>query len=140
MQIREITSIEDILTNYQLVVQLYGKEITHTDYQALIPQLIEHGYRQVGLFDQDYCIGFIGFHQSVHLTCGKYLYIDDLVISLQHRTAGFSKLLLNWVEEEAVRLHCKTVLLDCFVENKLPQKLYHQQGYEILAFHFGKKL
>jgi len=137
MEIRELFSEAEMQRNYPLIQQLYP-EVTQADYEAMLGRFIALGYRQAGLFDQDHCIGLIGFQHTMHFTCGDYIYIDDLVIDEHHRSLGYATKLLDWVENEAENLGCKVILLDCFVENKQPQRLYHRQGYSILAYHFGK--
>jgi GNAT superfamily N-acetyltransferase len=139
VHIKELTSEPDMLANYPLLEQLYPGEVSYDRYQELLPEFLKQGYRQAGLFDGQRCIGFIGFHPAIHFTCGQYLYIDDLVIDAAYRAKGYSTWLLDWVEEEAKRLGYKTLLLDCFLDRKAPQAIYHKQGYSILAFHFIKE-
>jgi GNAT superfamily N-acetyltransferase len=140
IHIKELTSEAEILANYPLLEQLYPGEVSYDDYARILPEFLARGYRQVGLFKDGHCIGFIGFHSAIHFTCNHYLYINDLVIDAQHRAQSHATKLLNWIEEEAQRLGYKTLLLDCYLERKGPQALYHRQGYSILAFHFCKNL
>lgn len=126
-----------IAANYPLLKQLYT-DLTEADYRQRILELQSMGYRQAGITEAGATIAVAGFHTASHLSSGKYLYVDDLVVDNNHRAKKYAKSLLHWLEEEALRLGCGYIFLDAFVENKPAHKLYHSQGFAIAAFHFIK--
>lgn len=130
---------EAIAANYPLLKQLYT-DLTEADYRQRIQELQSMGYRQVGIHEAGVTIAVTGFHTASHLSSGKYLYVDDLVVECSHRARKYARSLLHWLEEEALRLGCGYIFLDAFVENKPAHKLYHSQGFAIAAFHFIKSL
>lgn len=130
---------EAIAGNYPLLKQLYT-DLTGEEYHTRIQELRAIGYRQAGIIDNGVYVAVTGFHTASHLSSGKYLYVDDLVVDSNHRAKRYGRSLLHWLEEEAKRLGCHYIFLDAFVENQPAHTLYHSQGFGIAAFHFIKSL
>ncbi len=125
--------------NFPLLRQLYDS-LTEEIYPRYLQDMVAMGYRQVGIFIEGNCIAVAGFHTATHLSSGKYLYIDDLIVDSAHRGNSYGTILLDFLEKEAIRLECNYVFLDTFIENRPAHKLYHAQGFSIAAFHYIKSL
>ena len=139
MELQEQLTEAQIIANYPLLQQLYP-EVLREEYIERVQQLICQGYHQTGLFDGKRCIGFMGYHIGIHITCGRFLYIDDLVIDNDYRGRALAKKLLKWAEKVANNLEVRTILLDSLIERNVPYELYVREGYDVIAHHFCKKL
>ena len=138
-QITEIHGLESMVEQYELVRTL-NPDLTLERYRYLIGQMQPLGYRMIGAFLAGECIGLSGFWIGTKLYSGKYLEIDNFVIAETHRSAGIGKLLTDWLEQEARRLHCETVMLDAYTTNTRAHRFYFREGYVIKGFHFLKDI
>ena len=139
VQISECTTIAAMERNFPLLQLLYNT-LTEEKYYSMLHDMQPMGYRQVGVLIEGKYVAIAGFHCATHLSSGRYLYVDDLVVEPNHRGKQYSKALLLYLEEEAKRFHCQHIFLDAFVENNPAHKIYHAQGFAIAAFHFIKTI
>ena len=100
------------------------------------------GYRIVGAFDGERCLGVAGFRELNNLAWGHVVYVDDLSTHPDGRRRGYGRALLEWCAEEARRLGCAQLHLDSGVEaNRLDaHRLYLNTGMRITSFHFAKAI
>jgi|ERR1051326_818513 GNAT superfamily N-acetyltransferase len=136
--IREIRK-EEMLLQLPLINQL-SPDIKQKDYERMLDEMLSHGYRMVGIFDGEKCIGISGFWIGTKFYSDKYLEPDNVVIDKNYRSKGIGKLLLDWLTEEAKRNNCKTIMLDAYLENIQGHKFYWREGFVARGFHFLKKL
>lgn len=115
-------------------------ELKEGDYRKMLPEMIAHNYRQVGVYDQDKLIAVSGYWIGTKLYCGKYLEIDNFVVKSEYRSQRVGSLLVEWLQEEAKRRGCRVLLLDAYVENFQAHKFYYAQGFVARGFHYLKWL
>lgn len=139
IEIKEIIGIEEMINLYPLIHQL-NTEISLDDYHEMLKDMLPKGYRQVGAFLNDACVGVAGFWINTKLYCGKYMEPDNVIVSNKYRNLKLGTKLLHWLHEEALRNNCKVSLLDAYVQNKDAHRFYFREGYSILGFHMIKKL
>jgi GNAT superfamily N-acetyltransferase len=137
-RISELSRAE-MLLQLTLIVQL-SPDIKQKEYKSLLDEMLRNGYRMVGVFDGNKCIGISGFWIGTKLYSGKYLEPDNVVIEKKYRSKGVGKMLLKWLEAEAKRNKCKTIMLDAYLENISGHKFYWREGFVARGFHFLKKL
>ncbi|MDX5423334.1 MAG: GNAT family N-acetyltransferase [Hymenobacteraceae bacterium] len=138
--IREITELEHMLAQHHLIRQL-NPAMNLERYRELLQQMLQNGYRMVGAFtDAGVCLGLSGFWISTKLYSGKYLEIDNFVVDTALRSSGIGKLLSDWMQQEAQRHQCDTVMLDAYVTNSPAHRFYFREGFHIKSYHFFKSL
>ena len=100
------------------------------------------GYRLAGFFVKDdlYAAAVAGFRIVHHLAWGHTLYIDDLSSRYEHRKQGYAGQLMDWLIDEAKRLHLDEVHLDSGVgpDRADAHRLYFNKRMRISAFHFSR--
>jgi len=100
------------------------------------------GYRLVGFFVKDdlYAAAVAGFRVAHMLAWGHAMYIDDLGTRDEHRRQGFAGQLMDWLIDEAKRLHLDEVHLDSGVgpDRADAHRLYFNKRMRISAFHFSR--
>ncbi len=128
-----------MLAQHHLIRQL-NPSMSLAYYEELLQQMLQNGYRMVGAFDGSTCIGLSGFWISAKLYSGKYLEVDNFVVTEEYRSRGVGKLLSDWMLEEAKRHNCATVMLDAYVTNSAAHRFYFREGFHIKSYHFFKSL
>ena len=71
---------------------------------------------------------------------GRRVYVDDLVSDEQRRSQGSGKLLLDWLESQAVALGCDALTLDSGVQRHRAHRFYFREGMHVSSYCFRKAL
>jgi GNAT superfamily N-acetyltransferase len=122
------------------LIQLLNPQMPLERYEQLLTQMLANGYRMAGAFEGETCLGLSGFWINAKLYSGKYLEVDNFVVAEGYRSAGVGKLLADWLEQEARRHQCDTIMLDAYVTNSGAHRFYFREGYHIKSYHFFKSL
>jgi len=136
---KELTTLEEMLTQFPLIQQLQPKLIFE-EYKTMLPEMIRYGYFQVGVFENEKCIGLSGIWISTKLYSEKYLEMDNVIIDEKYRSKGIGKLLTDWCINKAKENNCKRVMLDAYLENEKAHLFYEREGFVKKGFHFIKAL
>ena len=138
--IRILDNIEQMLYQHHLILQL-NPAMDVTRYRELLEIMLPNGYKMVAAFNEaGTCVGLSGYWVSAKLYSGKYLEVDNFVVDAAYRSSGVGKLLLDWMQQEALRLKCDTVMLDAYVTNSAAHRFYFREGYHIKSYHFYKSI
>ncbi|MDX2360257.1 MAG: GNAT family N-acetyltransferase [Crocinitomicaceae bacterium] len=135
MEIREINGKETMLQNYELLTEVYPA-ITLEEYSNELDLMLPHNYGQVGMFDGEECIGMTGYWIGNKLWCGKYMELDNVVVSKNHRSKGIGEKLFTHMQDKAESLNCNMLALDSYSDNFKAHKFFYDQGYIPRGFHF----
>lgn len=136
---KELTTAEEMLIQFPLLQQLQSK-LTLEEYKTMLPEMIRYGYFQVGVFENDKCIGLSGIWISTKLYSGKYLEMDNVIIDENYRSKGIGKLLCDWCINKAKETNCKRVMLDAYLENEKAHQFYEREGFVKRGYHFIKEV
>ena len=139
MKITELTSIEEMLAQIEIIRHLYPN-ISDEKYKFYLEEMIPHNYTQVVVYDGEVCVGLTGLWYGIKLWCGKYMEIDNFIVHPNHRSKGIAKLLTDYVNQKATDLDCTMIVLDAFTGNFTAHRFYYNQGYNPRGFHFIKML
>lgn len=93
-----------------------------------------------GLFEKDELIGVSSGWVTVRLYSDKQLEIDNVIIDGNIQSKGYGKHFMHEIESWAKTNQCKTLELNSYVQNERSHKFYFNQGFQILGFHFQKRL
>ena len=90
--------------------------------------------------DPDPAVAVAGFRVGTSLDWGHYIYVDDLSTLPAARRRGHARELLDWLQDEALRLGCDQLHLDSAVgpERANAHRLYLNSGLQITAHHFER--
>lgn len=139
MEIRELSSIEQILEQFETIQFLYpNMEIER--YRSFLEDMIPKSYKQVAVFDGGICVGLKGFWFGTKLWTGKYIEIDNFIVHPDYRKKGIGKLISTYIDEKAKELNCTCIVLDAYTGNFPAHRFYYNQGYEPRGFHFIKTI
>jgi len=102
------------------------------------------GYRLVGYFVKDdaQAVAVAGLRVVHLLAWGHTLYCDDLGTRFDHRRHGYACELLDWMIDEAKRLHCEAFPLDSGLgpDRADAHRLYFNKRMRISSFHFQRSV
>ena len=135
MELRELTTKEEMLGNFELLTEVYP-QLTLEEYSFELDTMLPHNYGQVGVFEGDTCIGMTGYWIGSKLWCGKYMELDNVVISQYHRSKGIGEELFTYMQKMAVDNNCNMLALDSYTDNFPAHKFFYKQGYVPRGFHF----
>jgi len=135
MKVQEITSKEEMLANLILLQEVYPN-LTEEDYSKELDEMLLHNYGQVGVFIDNECVGITGYWIGTKLWCGKYLELDNVVVSEKHQSKGIGKVLFDFMEHKAKDLNCNMLALDSYTTNFKAHKFFYKQDFAPKGFHF----
>lgn len=100
----------------------------------------EGGYRLVAIERGDQILALMGYRILTDFVHGRHLYVDDLVTTKDHRSAGHGARLLKYAEARARELDCVGLRLCTGIENEAGKRFYEREGWALRAVAFKKKL
>jgi len=128
---------------YKAILELrpdIGPESVFTEHVDSV--LRSEGYRLAGFFvkDDPLAVAVAGFRVIHMLAWGHALYCDDLGTRFEHRRKGYAGQLMDWLIDEAKRLHCDQFHLDSGLgpDRTDAHRLYFNKRMRIAAFHFSR--
>lgn len=139
MIVRELKSKEEMLQQIDVLKDLYPT-ITLDDYSRDLDQMLPHNYGQVGVFENDVCLGISGFWIGTKLWCGKYLELDNIVVRTEARSKGVGQLLFDYLSNKAIEENCHMMSLDSYTTNYKAHKFFYNNDFAPKGFHFIKIL
>jgi GNAT superfamily N-acetyltransferase len=136
MTLRELNGLDEMLQTLDVLQELYPS-LTPENYLADLKDMLPNNrYGQVAVFDGDTCVGVSGFWIGTKLWCGKYLEIDNLVVSAKVRSKGVGKMIFDYLAEKAQQEECSMVSLDSYTSNFKAHKFFYNEGFAPKGFHF----
>lgn len=136
MQIRELTTIDEMLAAFEVLQHMYPK-MTREKYGTIIRQRKEEGYRMVGVFDGNKCVSSAGFWIGVRFYCGKFIQLDNMVTLPEYRSKGAGKIITDFIKEIGKTENCLKVLVDTYVENFDAHRFFLKEGFIIRGYHLN---
>ncbi|QLE00106.1 GNAT family N-acetyltransferase [Galbibacter sp. BG1] len=99
-----------------------------------------NGYRCFGFFENSVLVGICSGWITVKLYSGKQLELDNVIIDKTKQSQGLGKLFIDEISLWAKNNEFKTMELNTYVGNGRSHKFYFNQGFEIIGYHFQKKI
>lgn len=136
MTLRELNGLDEMLQTLDVLQELYPS-LTPENYMADLKDMLPNNrYGQVAVFDGNTCVGVSGYWIGTKLWCGKYLEIDNLVVSAKVRSKGVGKMIFDYLAEKAKQEECSMVSLDSYTSNFKAHKFFYNEGFAPKGFHF----
>ena len=136
MTLRELNGLDEMLQTLDVLQELYPS-LTPENYLADLKEMLPNNrYGQVAVFNGDTCVGVSGYWIGTKLWCGKYLEIDNLVVSAKVRSKGVGKMIFDYLAEKAQQEECSMVSLDSYTSNFKAHKFFYNEGFAPKGFHF----
>ena len=135
MEIKELKNKSEMLQHFEMLTEVYPK-LTFDDYSNELDEMIPHNYGQIAVYKNGECVGMTGYWIGTKLWCGKYLELDNVVVSEKHRNKGIGKVIFEFAEHKAKKEGCTMLALDSYTDNFKAHKFFYAEGFIPRGFHF----
>ena len=98
------------------------------------------GYRCAGAYQNEQLVGICGLWVTTRFYCGRMIEPDNVVVHPDFRSLGVGQKLMAWVYDYARAESCEVAELNSYVGSPRSHKFYFNEGFQVLGFHFQKKL
>jgi len=114
-----------------------------TDVESFVEQVFrqgEQGFRLLALREQGQVIGLAGFRVTENTLYGRFVYVDDLVVTASQQRRELGAGLLEEVRRHTRALGYRYLVLDTGMHMPLAQRFYFRQGLLAKGMHFSQDL
>ncbi|MBR9846412.1 MAG: GNAT family N-acetyltransferase [Algicola sp.] len=136
-QILEPSRINDIIP---LIQQLTSHKCSEAILKERFADMVTENYECAVVYDQGDLIGVSGLWSCTRHYAGKSVELDHVFIAEDYRNGGLGKQFLGWIYSHVKTKGVATAELNTYVQNHPSHKFYYNEGFEILGYHFLKKL
>lgn len=140
MAIPRIAKTDEEIAGCFPVMSELRSHLQADSFVSLVRGMEAEGFRLAFIKDQELVVAAAGFRIFTSLFMGKNLYVDDLVTTSQSRSAGYGKIMLDWLRSVAKEAGCAWLHLDSGTQRHRAHRFYFMQGMQISSFHFSQKL
>ena len=137
MEIRELKTISEMISQLSVMQELYPS-LTEIQYHEMLSEMLPNNYGQIAVFENEKCVGISGYWIGTKLWCGKYLELDNVIVSKEYRSKGVGKILSDFLDKKAHLNNCTILVLDAYTSNFKAHRFYYNQGFSPKGFHFVK--
>jgi len=135
MDIAFVESEAGLARCFDLMTQL-RPHLARDEYMAAVSRMAASGYRLVGLED-DGLRALAGIRIGEWLHTGRYLEIEDLVVSDGARSHGYGSRLFRWIVDHARTQGCRQLRLVSGVQRVDAHRFYVREGMAFEAKYFS---
>lgn len=135
MEVQELFTVDEMLNTFSVIQELYPS-LSVEEYQSELTFMVKHNYSQIVVKERGKYLGVCGVWIGNKLWCGKYLEIDNIVVSEKTRGQGVGALMVQFLKQKATDLNCNMMALDSYTTNFKAHKFFYNQGFSPKGFHF----
>ncbi len=136
IELKELQTKQEMLDQLEVMQELYPS-LTFEMYEKDLDEMLQNNhYGQLAAFDNGKCVGIAGYWIGTKLWCGRYLEIDNLVVSEKIRSKGVGKAFFDYLSLKAQEYNCNMMSLDSYTYNFKAHKFFYNEGYAPRGFHF----
>lgn len=127
MQTREI-NLTELETAYGVVKEL-RTELSYDEFEDLVYAMRHQEYKMYGLYEGDELITYAGVSVQVNLYWKRHLFVYDLVTKASHRSRGYGKEMLIYLQDIARMFQCERIALTSGLQRKDTHRFYEKEGF-----------
>lgn len=139
-------NVKEIKTKEQLegvlpVLQQLRTALTKEEVQSLFHQMKEERYQLFSLYNEENeVVSLAGVAICTNFYNKKHVFVYDLVTAEAHRSKGYGKALLSYIEEWGAEKECSSVVLTSAFPRINAHRFYEREGYDKVSHAFCKEL
>jgi GNAT superfamily N-acetyltransferase len=107
---------------------------------ARVAEMAVQGFQCFGAYHQERLIGIAGFWIKTRYHTGRVIEPDGVFVDAGCRSRGIGEMLATCIVEYGKQHECRESELHCYVSNTEAHRFWINQGYRIIALHFGRDL
>lgn len=138
--LQHLENPEAFAASFDLMQVLRPHLVDAAAYTAQLARQTRQGYRLLAAWSAEQVVGLAGYRELENLLYGRFIYVDDLVVSPGLQRSGLGGRLLSAVRDEAVLRGCDHLVLDTGLHMPLAQRFYFRQGLLARGMHFTQSL
>ena len=138
--LQHLENPEAFAASFDLMQVLRPHLVDAAAYTAQLACQTRQGYRLLAVWSAEQVVGLAGYRELENLLYGRFIYVDDLVVSPGLQRSGLGERLLSAVRDEAVLRGCDHLVLDTGLHMPLAQRFYFRQGLLARGMHFTQSL
>lgn len=123
-----------------LIQKLNGNQVSDAVLKQRFSEMFTQNYECAGIFEDEKLIGISGLWFCTRHYSGKSVEPDHVFIDDDYRGKGLGKQFFEWIYNYVKLKGYESVELNTYVNNYPSHKFYYNEGFEILGYHFFKKL
>jgi hypothetical protein len=136
-KILEASKIDAIIP---LVQQLTNHKFSDVILKQRFSEMVIQNYECAVIYNDKTLIGVAGMWFCTRHYSGRSVELDHVYIDDKYRNMGLGKQFTSWISEYAKIKGYETMELNTYVQNYPSHKFYYNEGFQILGYHFLKKL
>lgn len=140
IEIKHIESDTDLDASFSVMQELRPHLSDRAAYAEQIARQRTQGYRLLAAWRDGAIVGLAGYRLQDNLLYGRFIYVDDLVVTASLHRARLGERLLRAARQQAVALGCRHFVLDTGLHMALAQRFYFRQGLLAKGLHFVEPL
>ncbi len=140
VEIRHISNEADLAASFPVMKELRPHLTDSATYVVQVMHQHTQGYRLLAAWQDGKIVGLAGYRLLDNLIYGRFVYVDDLVVSASLHGSGIGEQLLSAARQQAVAAQCTHFVLDTGLGNALAQRFYFRQGLLARGMHFVEAL
>ena len=138
---RHLDSPDDWTRAFDIMKELRPHLIDAQSFCAQMRRQREESYRLLAACDDEGAIlGLAGYRTQTNTLYGRFVYVDDLVVTSRLQRSGIGAGLLDKVREIARHSRCAHFVLDTGLHMALAQRFYYRNGLLAKGMHFVEPL
>jgi GNAT superfamily N-acetyltransferase len=138
---RHLDTPEDWTRAFEVMKELRPHLTDPDTFCAQLRRQREESYRLLAASDDEGAIlGLAGYRTQTNTLYGRFVYVDDLVVTARLQGSGIGARLLDTVRGIARDEHCAHFVLDTGLHMALAQRFYYRNGLLAKGMHFVQTL
>jgi GNAT superfamily N-acetyltransferase len=138
--IKHIETEAELAASFSIMKELRPHLTDQAAYIAQIARQRTQGYRLLAAWRDGVIVGLSGYRLQDNLIYGRFVYVDDLVVTASLHRSGIGESLLQAARQQAANLECRHFVLDTGLHMALAQRFYFRQGLLARGMHFVEPL
>ena len=123
-----------------LVQKLTNNKFSDEILKERFEEMVTQNYECAVIENDGALLGVCGIWYCTRHYAGKSAELDHVYIDDEFRGKGLGKKFLAWIYDYVKTKGCQSAELNTYVHNYPSHKFYYNEGFEILGYHFFKKL
>ena len=123
-----------------MVQELSENKISNSVMEARFMEMTTQNYECAVVYDNENLIGVTGLWFCTRHYSGKSVELDHVIIDENYRNKGLGKEFMMWIECYVREKGYEAIELNTYVQNYPSHKFYYNLGFEILGYHFLKRI
>jgi GNAT superfamily N-acetyltransferase len=138
---RHLDSPDDWTRAFDIMKELRPHLTDAHSFCAQMRRQREESYRLLAACnEEDAILGLAGYRTQTNTLYGRFVYVDDLVVTSRLQRSGIGACLLDKVREIARHSRCAHFVLDTGLHMALAQRFYYRNGLLAKGMHFVEPL